>query len=241
MFLTIIRIIVVFLITIPLSVLALFVIPIDRSGKKFHSIARFWARSILRICQVKIELQGVEHLDSRKNFIYVSNHASAFDIPAVLAGIPDEIRIVLKKELTRVPIWGWALKHGPYISIDREKTKDAMGSLDRAAETIKTGASVLLFGEGTRSRDGNLLPFKRGAFALAAKSGVPIIPVTINNSFKILPKGSLNIRPTNISLVLDRPIETAGRVGREEEKRLMETVYDVIAKNYVPTNGEIKK
>ncbi|MBM4170155.1 MAG: 1-acyl-sn-glycerol-3-phosphate acyltransferase [Ignavibacteria bacterium] len=232
MILTIVRIAAVIAVTIPYSVAALLVIPIDESGRMYHGLGRSWARLVLRLCGVRVRLKGREHLDPKCHYIYVANHASMFDIPAVMATIPDQIRIVLKKELTRVPIWGWALKHGPYISIDRSDAKGAMESLDRAARTIRHGASVLLFAEGTRTRDGNLQPFKRGAFALAAKSGVPIIPLTINNSFNILPKGSLRIRPTDIELVLGRPIPTDSRAGRDGEKKLMDEVHAIVSGNF---------
>ncbi len=233
MILTILRIAAVIVVTIPYSIAALLVIPIDESGRMYHGLGRSWARLVLWLCGVKVILKGREHLDPTCHYIYAANHASMFDIPAVMATIPDQIRIVLKKELTRVPIWGWALKHGPYISIDRSDAKGAMESLDRAAQTIRHGASVLLFAEGTRTRDGKLQPFKRGAFALAAKSGVPIIPLTINNSFNILPKGSLKIRPTDIEMVIGRPIPTEFVVGREAEKKLMDDVHEIITSNFV--------
>jgi len=233
MILTILRIAAVVFITIPCSILALLLIPIDESGRMYHGIGRRWASWVLRLCGVRVFMEGAEHLDPGSHYIYVTNHASMFDIPAVMATIPDQIRIVLKRELTRVPIWGWALKHGPYISIDRSNAKGALESLDRAARTMRSGASVLLFAEGTRTKDGNLQPFKRGAFTLAVKSGVPIIPLTINNSFNILPKGSLRIRPTDITLVIGRPIPTAAVVGREGEKKLMDEVYQVIAQHFV--------
>lgn len=216
-----------------ISVVGILVALLDRSGRWYHKAARVWSKFTLWLFGIKVSTAGLEHLDPAKRYVYVSNHASMFDIPAIFVAIPDDVRIVLKKELTRVPLWGWALKVGPYISIDRFNAKDAMGSLDRALETIRQGASVLVFAEGTRSRDGRLQPFKRGAFALAARSGVPIVPVTINNSFNILPKGSLKIQPADISVVVDKPIESSGVVGKEEELRLMEQVHAVLEKNFV--------
>jgi 1-acyl-sn-glycerol-3-phosphate acyltransferase len=116
--------------------------------------------------------------------------------------------------------------------VDRSKGTEAMKSLDRAANDVRSGGQVLLFAEGTRTRDGKLLPFKRGAFALAAKSGVPLIPVTINGSFKILPKGSFDIRPSRIEVIIEPPIETKGITSREDEVRLMNTVKEIISRNY---------
>ncbi len=219
--------------TAAVSIAAFFLVLIDRSGRMYHSAARLWARFTLWLFDVHVSTTGLEYLDKSKQYVYVANHASMFDIPAIFAAIPDDIRIILKKELTRVPIWGWALKVGPYISIDRFNPKDAMESIDRALEAVRGGASVLVFAEGTRSRDGRLQPFKRGAFALAARSGVPIVPVTINNSFRIMPKGSLKIEPADISIVIGRSIESAGLTGKEDELKLMEQVHAVLEKNFI--------
>jgi 1-acyl-sn-glycerol-3-phosphate acyltransferase len=156
-----------------------------------------------------------------------------FDIPAVISFIPDQIRLVVKKELTRIPVWGWAMKYGGYISIDRSNPIAAARSLEAAAEKIRDGTSVLLFAEGTRTRDGKLQPFKRGAFSLAAKAGVPVIPVVINNSFRILPKGSLRVHPQDIELVIGKPISTKDVEGKNKEIALMEQVREIIARDFV--------
>lgn len=233
MILTFLKIFLVFPITIFFSVTALVSLPFQKNGKIYHWSARSWAKVVLKLFGVTVHVDGLGHLDRSQHYIYVTNHASMFDIPAVLAAIPEDVRVVLKKELTYVPIWGWALKYGHYISIDRSNPKDAMTSLERAAESIKSGASVLLFAEGTRTRDGKLQPFKRGAFTLAAKSGVPIVPVTINGTFRIMPKGSLNIRPTDITVVLDKPVETEGIEGKQAEKALMDRVHQAVQQHYV--------
>jgi len=230
---TLLKFVVIAIVTIPIALVEIFVSLVDRSGKSFHVVGRFWAWIILTLYGIRVSVEGTEHLDPSKRYIYVSNHASMFDIPAVLTGIPDEIRIVMKKELTRIPFFGWAMAVGPYIVIDRFHAKDAVKSLDRAAERIRNGASVFLFAEGTRTLDGKLQPFKRGAFALASKSGVPIIPVAINNTFGILPKGSKVVRPAHITVVLDRPIPTEGIEGKQGEMKLMEEVHRAIAKNYI--------
>ena len=154
-----------------------------------------------------------------------------FDIPAIMSVLP-RVRIMFKKELSYVPLWGWALKWGHHIMVDRAKGSEAMRSIDRAAKAIKTGGSVILFAEGTRTRDGKLLPFKRGAFTLAAKSGVPIVPITINGSFKILPKASLDIRPSPIELLMGEPIDTSHVTTREGEIALMKSVREIIERNY---------
>jgi len=238
MIITILKAIPVGLATVLFSVIALISIPLDRSGKTYHWSARTWARFILWIFDIRISVHGEQRLDPAHHYIYVSNHASGFDIPVVLAGINDQVRIVLKKELTRIPIWGWALKWGYYIPIDRSNPKTALQSLDEAARRMRDGASVLLFAEGTRTRDGKLQPFKRGAFSLAVKSGVPVVPLTINHSFDILPKGDFRVKRGTVSLILGDPILTSGPDGITDDRRLMELVAQTIEKHYVvPTSA----
>jgi 1-acyl-sn-glycerol-3-phosphate acyltransferase len=233
MVLAVIKFLIILIAAIPLSIIALVSTPIDRSGRTFHAMSRYWAKVILWLFGIKVRTRGTENIEPERRYVYISNHASMFDIPAVVTGIPDDIRFVLKKELTRIPIWGWALKYGHYIVIDRGKARDAIKSLEEAAMRMRQGASVILFAEGTRTRDGKLQPFKRGAISLAVKAGIPVIPVTINNTFKILPKGSWHVKPTDIELVLEKPIPTDRFTGREGEQRLSQLVREAVSRNYI--------
>jgi 1-acyl-sn-glycerol-3-phosphate acyltransferase len=220
-------------ITIIFSVWALMTIPFDRSGKYFRVSPWWWSRFIFWTFGMKVSVGGYENLDPTKPFIFVSNHASMFDIPTVFVALHGNVNIVFKKELTYVPIWGWALRFGHFIMIDRSNPREAMASIERAAQSIRNGSSVILFPEGTRTMDGKLQPFKRGAFSLAAKAGVPVVPLTINGTFAIMPKGSLKISPANISVVLGKPISTIGLSGKDGELELMEQVHKVIKQNYI--------
>ncbi len=228
---TSVRLILIVLAAIPLSLIAIISVPLDRSGRTYFWTGRTWGRFTLFICKVKVSVKEIEGIDRHGNFILVSNHASMFDIPTLMSVFPY-VRIIFKKELGYVPIWGWALRWGYHIIVDRKKGTEAVKSLERAASAVKQGGQVLLFAEGTRTRDGKMQSFKRGAFSLAAKSGVPILPITINGSYKILPKGSFDIRPANIEVVIERPIETAGAATRGEELKLMEQVRSVIVQHY---------
>lgn len=229
---TISRLLVIAILCIPFSIAAIISIPIDRSGKTYFWCGRTWTKISLIVCRIKLTVEGIDNVDPYGNYILVSNHASMFDIPVLMNTFPH-IRIMFKKELSYVPIWGWALRWGYHIMVDRKKGTEAVKSLERAANDIRKGGQVLLFAEGTRTRDGKLQPFKRGAFSLAAKSGVPIVPVTINGSFKILPKGSFDIRPAHITVIVDPPIETTALQTRNDEMKLMEEVRTIIARNYV--------
>ncbi len=216
-------------------------LPVDRRrGRLFHGLARFWARTVLAICRVRVKLRGVEHLERGQSYVYVSNHASMFDIPAIVASVPDQIRIVYKKELEVIPLFGWGLKWGHYIGIDRGRSSKAARSIEEAIEKIRNGQSLLLYAEGTRTLDGKLQPFKRGAFNIAVRAGVPVVPLTVNGSFRIMPKGSIVIHPGNVEIVLDKPIAITGRSGREAEVHLMEQVHAAIEANYVDQSSEVK-
>ena len=221
-------------ISITMAGLEIISLPINAGkGYVFHALARFWAHAVLFVCGVHVQVSGLENIDPSRNYVYVSNHASMFDIPAIIAGIPDQIRIVYKKELEVIPLFGWGLKWGSYIGIDRGKSNKAMKSLEEAVEKIRLGASVLLYAEGTRTLDGKLQPFKRGAFNLAVRAGVPVVPLTVNGSFNILRKHSILIRPGVVNLVLEKPITVGEATGKETELRLMEHVHAAIAGHYI--------
>ncbi len=214
------------------AVTAILLLPVNPGGVSFHANSRIWARTILLLCGVKVAVRGLEHIKPGQNYVYVCNHASMFDIPSIIAAVPDQIRIVYKKELERIPIFGWGLKWGSYIGIDRGRGADAMQSLEEAAQIIRNGASVLLYAEGTRTEDGKLQPFKRGAFNLAVRAGVPVIPLTINGSFGILRKNSFVVKPGSVEVILSQPIAVPSSGGREAEMELMEQVHAVIERNY---------
>ena len=217
--------------TIPLALITAVLLPLNYKGKIYHFFARIWSKLMLFIFGVKINVKGNENLDPKQNYIYISNHASAFDIPALIAGIPDQIRFLAKQELAKIPFWGWLLKYGGYVLIDRKNPKRAIKSINKAIEKIKSGVSVLVFPEGTRSVDGKLLPFKRGGFMLALKSKTPLVPVTIKGSNKIMRKGSININPGKIEIIIDKPVAIDGFSGKQGEIELMEKVRNIISKN----------
>jgi 1-acyl-sn-glycerol-3-phosphate acyltransferase len=227
------RFLVVAIVSLSFASIILLSLLFSRSGRLFHWFCRNWAKVVGWICGTTVSVHGEENLVHGQSFVYVSNHASMFDIPAVIAGIPDEIRIVYKKELERIPIFGWGLKYGSYIGIDRGRSAEAQKSLEEATGRIRNGESVLLFAEGTRTLDGKLQPFKRGAFHIAVRAGVPVVPLTINGSFRILPKRSIAVRPGAVELILEQPIYLRGKNGKEAELELMEKVHTAIERHYV--------
>ena len=232
MLLSSLRIVLIAVISAVIATLASLVGFASRSGRAFHALARFYGRVVLAVSGVVVEVRGLERADFSRRCVYVANHASFFDIPAVLVGIPDQIRIVYRKSLERIPFFGWGLKFGgTYVGLERENSRESIEGLDEAARKIRDGASVLLFAEGTRSADGTLQPFKRGPFRLAVRAGVPIVPVAISGSYNVLPRNSFRIRPGTITLTLGERIESSGGNGKGTEIALRDRVHDIIQNN----------
>ncbi len=157
------------------------------------------------------------------------NHQSIFDIFTLLACLPVDFKFLLKQELMKVPFFGAAMKRAGYISIDRRNPRKAVKSMNEAAEKIKNGASVLVFPEGTRGKDGRLQTFKSGGFHLALKSGTDIVPVAIVDSHLIVPKGSLRIKKGTISMNIGRSIRTRD-YSKKDMNQLMDQVRDAMLK-----------
>lgn len=197
----------VVLITFPASLLVLALSLFDRKGKLAYAISRFWTWAILKIGGIRLKVQGLEHLDSNRQYIFMANHQSNIDIPVLVQSLSKfQLRWVAKKELLSVPFFGWALWASRHIVVDRSSRSGAMASLRKAREKIEGGISVVLFPEGTRSLDGQLLPFKRGGFILAIKTQTPIVPITINGSGAILPRGDWRIRGGEIEVIVSEPV-----------------------------------
>lgn len=217
--------------TLVLSVVYVITIPFDRANTTFSFIAYWWSRAIFVVTGIKVKAIGLEKIDRTRPYIYVSNHASLFDIVSVVVVIDRHIRFIAKKEIARIPIFGWAIARAN-IMLDRRSAPDAARSLRKAAERIAHGESVILFAEGTRTRDGNLLPFKRGAFSLAVEAGVPVIPLTILGSYNIMRKGKLRIHKGKVTILVDSPIEVCEYRDRQGAVALMRRVRDIIETNY---------
>lgn len=203
----------------------------SNAANNIHKIANLWAKILLFIFNTKVEIIGKENILRGKPQIFMANHQSDFDILIVLAHIPGQFRWLVKKELFHIPVFGAAMKSAGYIEIDRNNRERAMQSLDQAALRIREGKSIMVFPEGTRSRFGEIKPFKQGTFYLAIKSGVPIVPISIIGSGQIMPKRSLEIKPGKIKLVIDKPIDVKNYT-LENRQELITAVRNTIIKNY---------
>jgi 1-acyl-sn-glycerol-3-phosphate acyltransferase len=169
--------------------------------------AHGWAKWMLLVSGVKVRVEGMENAPAGQPRIFVSNHQSWYDVFALAARIPGQYRFVAKKELARIPIFGQAWKAAGHICVDRGDRESAVRSLEEAGKLIRSdGSAVVIFAEGTRSRDGRLQPFKKGAFMLALHTGVDITPVGITGSRQVQAKGSWIIRPGRITVRVGNPI-----------------------------------
>ena len=214
-------------ITLVLGILVIVLSFFVRSGNPMHKIAQFWAKSILVVSRIKVSVKGLSNIDLAVPCIYMPNHQSNFDIPVVLGHLAVQFRWLAKVELFKIPIFGRAMRKAGYISIDRCNRESAFESLNVAAKKIKDGVSVLIFPEGTRSRDGKIRSFKKGGFVMAVDSGVPIVPIVLTGTSSIMTKGRFRINPGKVSMTIHQPIQTSVYT-RETKEALMERVQRVI-------------
>ncbi len=196
--------------TIAGSVGALVLGAIDKSGDLVLALARLWSRVILGVPGVKLEVKMRAPLEPGRPYVFMPNHASMVDIWAVFVAIPASFRFIAKKQLASIPLFGWAMAAGRFIFIDRQNAASARRTMDEASRRIRAGQSVVIFPEGTRTRDGRLMPFKKGGFHLAIDSGAAVVPVAIKGSREVMPRGSALIRAGTVTLEVDAPIPTTG-------------------------------
>jgi 1-acyl-sn-glycerol-3-phosphate acyltransferase len=214
--------------TIGGSIAALLARLFDSSGDSVLRLARWWSRTITQFSGVRISVDSRATLDPGRSYVFMANHLSTVDIWALFVALPIPVRMIAKKQLGSIPLFGWAMRAGRFIFIDRQNAVAARRSIELAKERIRSGASVLLFPEGTRSRDGTLGPFKKGGFHLAIDAGVPIVPVALWGTRELMPRGSLLLRAGRVSVTIGAPIPTEG-LSAADRGELLDRVRDTIA------------
>jgi 1-acyl-sn-glycerol-3-phosphate acyltransferase len=181
-------------------------------GCRAYDLSRLWATINLALCGVHVDGMRRARLDPTEPYVFMSNHASHFDVLAVVAALPEfQLRWVAKKELADIPIFGWAMRRAGHVIIDRSNPEQALASLRAAKMMMDRGISVMIFPEGTREgHDRELLPLKKGGFVLALETGVPIVPIAVRNSRAILPRDDWHIRSGTMTVVVGEPIPVEG-------------------------------
>jgi 1-acyl-sn-glycerol-3-phosphate acyltransferase len=204
--------------TILLSTIALVLSIFDNKGRAIHSFSIFWAFLHLKLCGIKVVTKGRENL-SKPPYIIMCNHQSALDIFVLYIALPFMFKWVAKRQLFSIPFVGWIMKRGGYVSLDRENPREGLKAINDAAQKIREGMNIIIFPEGTRSKDGKLLPFKKGVFSLALRASVPVIPIGINGTSSLQPKGSLMPEKKGVIHVnIGKPILISGDKASEKAR-----------------------
>ncbi len=183
---------------------------VDGRGRWQHFCARMWSWLILKTSGIRVRVEGLENVHPDETAIYCSNHASAMDIPILFVHLPLQFRFLAKRSLFHLPFLGWHLRRSGHVSVDRMRPHEALKGFDRAAQKIREGRSVITFPEGTRSRTGEMLPFKAGSFYLAILAQVPIVPITLNGTRDVLVPDTYHVRSGQTEMIIHDPIPTAG-------------------------------
>jgi 1-acyl-sn-glycerol-3-phosphate acyltransferase len=197
-------------------------------GDWTRRLARWWARIILWSALIRVRVEGAERVPADGPVVFMANHESWLDIPVLLAAIPGQVRFLAKSSLFSIPFLGWAMRSMGFIPVDRENRRTAIKSFEAAAARIRSGRSVLVFPEETRTSDGSLLPFQRGGFLIALKAALPIVPVGLDGARRCMPKFTYLVRPGTVTVRFGEAIPTVGRAV-SEKTALMEATRNAIA------------
>jgi len=225
-------------ITIPAALATIIIGLFDPNGRRVYGISRLWTALILRVAGISLAVQGLNQLDPNQQYVFMANHQSNFDIPVLVQSLaPFQLRWIAKRELLWIPLFGWAMWAAKHLTVDRSDRSEGVGIIKQARRRMAAGISVVVFPEGTRSTDGRLLPFKRGGFLLAVKTKKPIVPVTINGSGRILPKGAWTVRSGKIHVTVGKPI-TVDKYRPGTLKTLSAALSETIAHNLATTEPD---
>jgi 1-acyl-sn-glycerol-3-phosphate acyltransferase len=182
----------------------------DRTGRRLHWFSTTWSRLIMKTIFSPVKVTGLDQIDTSKPHVYAANHASALDIPVLYVNLPFQFRIAFKKELLAYPVVGWQLKRSGQVCIDQQNPSHSISSIRAALKGLKEGLPLVIFPEGGRTPDGEIKPFLPGAFFLAIKAQVDIIPVALVGTYELLPMNTYHIKSRPLEMRVGEPISTAG-------------------------------
>ncbi len=214
---------------VPIIVAGLF----SRTGNFAFSLSKLWAYTMLAASFVRTEIKNKEKIREGTSYIIISNHQSLYDIIALVTRLGIQYRWFIKKEVLKIPLFGYGLYASRNIFIDRSNTAKAIESINKGIDRLPQGVSIMVFAEGTRSPDGQIHEFKKGGFVTAVRRNIPILPVTVNGSRRILPKKSLAVTPGKIQVVIGDPIDMS-RYTMDDVQVLIDRTRDTIIANFDP-------
>lgn len=206
---------------------------LSRTGNMAFNISKLWAHLMVFVTGARIHIRNKEKIDPSKSYVIISNHQSLFDILALVITLGIQFRWIIKIELLKIPLFGYALYASRNIFIDRSNRQKAIESINKGVDRLPKGVSVMFFGEGTRSPDGEVKAFKKGGFNLAIARGIPILPITVNGSRKVLPKKAMVFKPGQIEVVVADPIETEN-YSEADLEALIERTRNAVISNLNP-------
>jgi len=226
---TILLVIIYFILTFVLAVLLLLSLPFG-IREPLLGLAKWAMNCGSRVLGIKVEVSGREGVDRRAPHIYMSNHLSFLDGPLLFGLIPQRVRVILKKEVFRIPVIGQGMRYVGFLPVDRKRVHGGKKTIDRAATLMQErGYSYLIFPEGTRSRDGRMQAFKRGGFFLALASGASIVPITISGTYELMPRGTLFAKKGRIKVAFHPAVPVDG-YSQENIELLIDRVRGVVEK-----------
>jgi 1-acyl-sn-glycerol-3-phosphate acyltransferase len=226
----------IWLITVVLGIVSIPVSLLGEKGRILHGFARFWSLLIMKIIRSPTTVIGLDKIDPSKPHVYAVNHASALDIPVLYVYLPFQFRIAFKKELLAYPIVGWHLKRSGQVCVDQQNPAASIGSIRSALKSLKGGVPLVIFPEGGRTPDGQVKPFLPGAFFLAIKAQVDIVPVALVGTYDLLPMNTYHIKCRPLEMRVGQPISTARYTLRDMEElsdRVHQAVEDLYSKPVV--------
>lgn len=209
----------------------------SKSGRVQHFCMRRWSKDNLWLSRARVEIEGLENIDRNRPQIFAANHSGLHDILSLSADLPIQFRWVAKKSLFRVPFMGWHMRRSGYIPIDRDNPREAAKSIVEAAKIIRGGVNAIAFPEGTRSKTGTVGGFRSGAFALALRTGVPLVPISLEGSYRVIMPKTLQVNPGAIVRIkIDKPIDLSC-YARSDKHRLMAEVDQIMSRNLEDLRG----
>jgi 1-acyl-sn-glycerol-3-phosphate acyltransferase len=217
MIITLAVFVIILVLSIPAAVVFIPLTLLTGNVGPLYAVGCWIARTVIRAAGIRLRIQGREHIPTGKACIFMANHVSNLDPPALIANLPGRTSVFLKRSLMKIPVLGYAFMLGEFIPVDREGSPSgAQRSVAQARRVLAKGIHITTFVEGQRSLDSRMLPFKKGPFYLAMHSGAPCIPVSIYGTEKIIPRGSSHIYPGTAHIIFHEPVNPADYADRNK-------------------------